>query len=269
MILINPISPIAINLFGFGIRWYALAYIAAFVVCFYLMNKLNQKSEILNQKSADDLLTYQIFGVILGGRLGYVFFYNPEFFLHNPTEIFAVWRGGMSFHGGLAGVIAATYLFSYHISHITYHKTALGILDRLAVVAPIGLFFGRIANFINMEVMGRATAMPWGVVFAGAEDALPRHPSPLYEAGLEGAALFAIMRVLWHKTDFSKQPGKLSGIFAIGYGIFRIFCEQFRQPDSQLGFLFGTTWLTMGMSLSFIMIAVGIYLLPLRRAVEK
>jgi phosphatidylglycerol:prolipoprotein diacylglycerol transferase len=252
MILIHPISPVAINLFGLQIRWYAIAYIMAFVIGLWLMKKI---SPVKGKKYWDDLLTYVILGVIIGGRLGYVLFYNLHFFLQHPLEIFAIWHGGMSFHGGLAGVIAAVFIFA--------KKDTFHILDKISIVAPIGLFFGRIANFINMEVMGRITDKPWGVVFEGSNE-LPRHPSPLYEAGLEGIVLFIIM---WSLRN-SKKTGFLSGVFAILYGSFRIFCEQFREPDTQLGFLFGTDWLTMGMTLSIIMIIIGICLIFRKKSVR-
>ncbi|MDR3208819.1 MAG: prolipoprotein diacylglyceryl transferase [Rickettsiales bacterium] len=264
MILIHPVSPVAINIFGLQIRWYAIAYIAAFIAGFWLVRRL-QKAKNYDKKYYDDLFAYLILGVIIGGRLGYVLFYNLPFFLQNPWEIPMLWHGGMSFHGGLAGVISSVFLFARHPRH-SGHATrkgkitaTLSILDSLAVAAPIGLFFGRIANFINMEVMGRATSRPWGVVFAGSGGPA-RHPSPLYEAGLEGIALFIIMLLLW-RAKLRGRPGALSGVFGILYGVFRIFCEQFREPDIQVGFLFGTSWLTMGTILSFAMIIAGAGLL--------
>ena len=298
MILIEPISPIAFSVGPLAIRWYALAYVAAFIIGFWVLKKLaNSKEQTASiahcsllfansKRSFDDLFTALILGVILGGRLGYVLFYNLPFFLANPLEIFAVWHGGMSFHGGLLGVIVAVFLFAsrtgkqqkqcevlnvkceikkgennskLHTSHFTFRqqvKNAFGILDLLAVVTPIGLFFGRIANFVNMEVMGRETTRPWGVVFDGAGDIVPRHPSPLYEATLEGILLFIIMFSLWRWTKLRNKPGALSGIFAMLYATFRIFAEQFRQPDAQIGFL--TSWgLTMGQLLSAAMFLAG------------
>lgn len=264
-IILEPISPVAFSFFGLNVRWYALAYIAAFVIGYYLVRYMMRRgdSEIkLNKKQLDDLLTVVILGVILGGRLGYVLFYNLPFFLAHPLEIFAVWHGGMSFHGGLLGVIVAVFLFASRLKKndksVAYdgtYKTAFKILDIMAVVAPIGLFFGRIANFINMEVMGRPTTVPWAVVFAGAPD-VPRHPSPLYEAGTEGILLFIIMFCLYRYTRLRAHPGALGGILAMTYAIFRIFCEQFRAPDVQIGFL--TSWgLTMGQLLSGIMFFAG------------
>lgn len=256
-IIIDPISPVAFSVFGLDIRWYALAYIFAFVVGYFALRKLSRSEDSqvrLSKKQLDDLLTAIILGVILGGRLGYVLFYNLPFFLKHPLEIFAVWHGGMSFHGGLIGVIIATIIFAKKEK-----INALKILDVLSVIAPIGLFFGRIANFINMEVMGRPTDVPWAVVFNG-DIPVPRHPSPLYEAATEGILLFIIMFCLYKFTGMRKYPGALAGTMGVLYAVFRIFCEQFRAPDVQIGFL--TSWgLTMGQLLSLIMFLFGISLL--------
>ena len=264
-IYIEPISPVAFSILGLDIRWYALAYVAAFVIGYfafrYFMTGKNEYVK-LSKKQIDDLLTYIILGVILGGRLGYVLFYNLSFFIAHPLEIFAVWHGGMSFHGGLIGVIIATLLFAKK-----ENQNGLRILDVLAVIAPIGLFFGRIANFINMEVMGRPTDMPWGVVFNGHGE-IPRHPSPLYEAATEGILLFIIMYCLYKYTKLRKYPGALGGMLGMLYAIFRIGCEQFRAPDIQIGFL--TSWgLTMGQLLSGIMFVcgLGLFLYSIRKKV--
>ena len=263
-IVLEPISPVAFSVFGLDVRWYALAYVVAFVVGYFMLRAFVRQpgSQVkLDKKQLDDLLTAIILGVILGGRLGYVLFYNLPFFLAHPLEIFAVWHGGMSFHGGLVGVITAVFLFAWNRNRRgqftggTY-KTAFNILDILAVITPIGLFFGRIANFINMEVMGRPTSVPWGVVFVGGPD-VPRHPSPLYEAATEGILLFVIMYCLYRFTGLRRRPGALGGMLAMLYAVFRIFCEQFRAPDAQIGFLFNTNWLTMGQMLSAIMFIVG------------
>ncbi|MDW3024394.1 MAG: prolipoprotein diacylglyceryl transferase [Alphaproteobacteria bacterium] len=253
-ITIDTISPVAFSILGIDIRWYALAYIVAFVVGYWLFCRLMRRSSgalSLNKKQMDDLLTAIILGVIIGGRLGYVLFYDLGYFLAHPLEIFALWHGGMSFHGGLLGVIAATFLFAHR-----QRVNAWRILDLLAIVAPIGLFFGRIANFINREVMGRPTDVPWAVVFNG-DTSIPRHPSPLYEAATEGVLLFIIMYCLYRYTNLRKRPGALGGIMGMGYALFRMFCEFFRAPDSQIGFL--TSWgLTMGQLLSLIMFFVGL-----------
>lgn len=260
-IIINPINPVAFSVFGLPVRWYALAYIAAFGVGYYFMKRLTSRKDAeiqLSSKQMDDLLTYFVLGVIFGGRLGYVLFYNLSFFIHNPLEIFAVWHGGMSFHGGLLGVIIATFLF---VKNNTFKdksivRNSFRILDTLAVLAPLGLGFGRIANFINMEIMGRITDSPLGVIFVGTTP-IPRHPSPLYEFALEGVVLLIIMLLLYYKTNLRRHVGALSGMFCILYALFRIFCEQFRQPDAQIGFL--TSWgLTQGMLLSGLMMLVGL-----------
>ena len=264
-IIVNPISPVAFSVFGVDIRWYALAYIAGFIAGYYLFRYLMRRpdSQIsLNKKQLDDLLTAVIFGVILGGRIGYVLFYNLPFFLANPLEILMVWHGGMSFHGGLIGVIVATFFYAHKLhrtpsSGITGGTTniALRILDLLAVVTPIGFFFGRIANFINMEVMGRPTDAPWGIVFNGYTQ-IPSHPSPLYEATAEGIILFAFMYCMYRFTGLRRHAGAIGGLLGMAYATARIFCEQFRMPDAQIGFL--TSWgLTMGQLLSAIMFVAG------------
>lgn len=252
-IVINPISPVAVSVFGIDIRWYALAYIAGFLICFWLFLRMVRDKNsgiVLDKKQCDDFLTAIVLGVVLGGRLGYVLFYNLPFFIAHPLEIFAVWHGGMSFHGGLIGVVIANFIFAYKNKLNGWRLT-----DLCAILAPIGLFFGRIANFINMEVMGRPTDMPWGVVFNG-HTVIPRHPSPLYEAFGEGVFLFSWMWLLYKKTNLKKHPGALSGVLAMSYAVIRIICEMFRAPDAQVGFL--TSWgLTMGQLLSGIMFAVG------------
>ena len=252
-IVINPISPVAFSVFGLDIRWYALAYIAGFIGGYLLFKHLMHSSGSrvsLDKRGLDDLLTAIVLGVILGGRLGYVLFYNLPFFIAHPLEIFAVWHGGMSFHGGLIGVIVATFIFAYRRK-----INPMSILDLLAVVVPIGLFFGRIANFINREIMGRPTDSAFGVIFNG-DIAIPRHPSPLYEAATEGVLLFLIMYLLYQKTRLRNYPGALGGIMLICYSVCRAFCEMFLAPDAQIGFL--TSWgLTMGQLLSGIMFICG------------
>ena len=261
-IIIDPINPVAFSVFGLPIRWYALAYIAAFVIGYLIMKNLTSKKDAeiyLTKKQMEDLLSYFVLGVIIGGRLGYVLFYNLPYFVFHPLEIFALWHGGMSFHGGFIGVIVATFLFvkNQKFQNGSVSQNTFKILDIMAVLAPIGLGLGRIANFINMEVMGRATTL--GIVFNGQTE-VPRHPSPLYEATLEGLVLFIIMWLLYRKTGLKKHTGALSGMFCIFYGIFRIFCEQFRQPDAQIGFL--TSWgLTMGMALSVAVFITGVIVL--------
>lgn len=262
-LVIEPISNVAFSVFGLDVRWYALAYIAAFVLGYFLFKKLLSRPDAvfsLSKKELDDLLTAVIIGVIIGGRLGYVLLYDPIYFLSNPLEIFALWHGGMSFHGGLLGVIGAVFYFAYRNK-----KSAWSILDLMSVVAPIGLFFGRIANFINREVMGRPSDAPWAIVFQG-DTQIPRHPSPLYEATTEGLLLFVIMYCLYRYTNLRTRPGALGGIMGMLYALFRILCEQFRAPDAHIGFLFGD-WLTMGMLLSIIMFfaGLGIFIFAIRK----
>lgn len=252
-IVIQPFSPVAFSIFGLDIRWYALAYVAAFVAGYFMIRRMaaSPNSAVkLSHKQIDDLFSYVILGVIIGGRLGYVLFYNLSYFLAHPLQIFALWHGGMSFHGGLVGVILSVFMFARRRKINPWQ-----ILDIMAVVAPIGLLFGRIANFINMEVMGRPTNVPWAIVFAGDIN-VPRHPSPLYEATAEGIILFAVMACLYRFTNLRKYAGALGGLFGVGYAVARIICEQFRAPDVQIGFL--TSWgLTMGQMLSGLMLVAG------------
>ncbi len=262
-ITITPISPVAFSIFGFDVRWYALAYIIGFVLGYFVFkNLVNDKNSglKLTRKQFDDILTYVIIGVLLGGRLGYVLFYNFSYYMSNPGEILALWNGGMSFHGGILGVMFAMFIYSARLMRDkenlpvaggNWWATSWKMLDLMTVVAPIGLFFGRIANFINMEVMGRATDSAFGVVFAGT-DLYPRHPSPIYEALTEGLLLFVIMYALTKKTNLRNYPGALAGVAGMGYAVFRVVCEMFRAPDAHIGFL--TSWgLTMGQLLSGLM----------------
>ncbi|MDH5750199.1 MAG: prolipoprotein diacylglyceryl transferase, partial [Rhodospirillales bacterium] len=213
-------------------------------------------------RDVDDFIVWATLGIVIGGRLGYVLFYNFDFYLSNPGAILQVWKGGMSFHGGLLGVVVATYLF--------VRKRGLDVLpfaDLIACAAPIGLFLGRLANFINSELYGRVTDVPWAMVFPNG-GAASRHPSQLYEAGLEGLVLFAILFILWRQESVRRRPGMLMGVFLIGYWAARSFVELFRQPDVQIGFMSGGT--TMGQWLSFPMLLLGLFLLVrARRPVEK
>lgn len=257
------IDPVALSIGPFGgfgplvIRWYALAYLAGFIAGWRLCMKLTAKRTAPPaSKDYDDFLTWAVIGAIAGGRLGYVLIYNLPQYLEHPLEILSVWHGGMSFHGGLIGVLLASWLFA--------HKRAIAFwrfTDPLAVATPIGLFFGRLANFVNGELYGRATDMPWGMVFpqGGPE---PRHPSQLYQAGMEGLILFGLLMLLVRKTAWQNRPGLLSGVFLIGYGVARSIGECFRQPDMQIGFLPGGA--TMGQLLSLPMILLGLWLI--RRA---
>lgn len=248
------LSPIAFELGPIVIRWYALAYVVGILIAQKYVVWLDKRraAPILSDKARDDLILCAVLGVILGGRIGYVTFYNLPYYLHNPLEVLHVWQGGMSFHGGFAGVLVAFYLFARK-----YKLKWLSVMDLLAVPTPIGLFFGRCANFVNGELYGRVTDSPLGVVFPRGGE-LPRHPSQLYEAGLEGLLLGVVLWFLATKTKALNYNGIIGGVFVAGYGLSRFIVEFFREPDSQLGFL--TLGLTMGQILSLPMIAVGVWL---------
>jgi phosphatidylglycerol---prolipoprotein diacylglyceryl transferase len=236
------------------IRWYALAYIAGIVLGWRLARRLCALRPVAaTGEQVDDFVTWITLGIIIGGRLGYVLFYRPDHYLSHPLEILAVWQGGMSFHGGAAGVILAIILFARRRG-----LDMLALADRTTAVVPIGLFFGRLANFINGELWGRVTDVPWAMVFphAGPEG---RHPSQLYQAGLEGLALFALLMALVSRPAIRARRGFVSGAFLAGYGVARLIGEVFRQPDAHLGFLFAGA--TMGQLLSLPMIAAGLWLM--------
>ncbi|WP_310622094.1 prolipoprotein diacylglyceryl transferase [Flexibacterium corallicola] len=249
------IDPVLLELGPLQIRWYALAYIAGILLAWYYMKRLTRLAPfakgapVPSAKDIDDFVTWAALGIVLGGRLGYVLFYNLPYYLQNPSEILAVWHGGMSFHGGLLGLSLAIILYAR-----SRKLSTLGFFDLIACVAPIGLFFGRLANFINSELWGRVTDVPWAFVFPTGGP-LPRHPSQLYEAALEGILLFFVMRVLVYKYKFLQKPGAAAGAFAIGYGLSRIFVEFFRVPDAQIGYFAG--FITMGMVLSLPMVLAG------------
>ena len=248
------IDPVLLSFGPFSIRWYSLAYIAGLVLGWRLMRHLAVKPAYsIGLNKIDDFIVWATLGVILGGRIGYVLFYNLSYFAENPGKVFMVWEGGMSFHGGLLGVFTATLLFCRQ------HKIAFFKLSDLLVCAtPIGLFFGRIANFINAELLGRITDVPWGVVFPNGGPA-PRHPSQLYEAALEGLLLFLVINIMARNLAVQNRSGFLTGTFLSGYAASRIFVELFRQPDAHIGFLL--LGLTMGQWLSLPMLAAGIYIM--------
>ena len=248
------IDPVLVEIGPIAIRWYALAYIAGILLGWRVARVLVQRSpQVATPDQVDEFITWVTLGVILGGRLGYVLFYRPGYYLTAPWEALAVWQGGMSFHGGALGVIVATFLFARRNG---LDWVAFG--DRVVCVVPIGLFFGRIANFINGELWGRVTDVPWAMVFpTGGPD--PRHPSQLYQAGLEGICLFTLLMMLARSETIRSRPGILSGTFLVGYGVARTIGEFFRQPDAHLGFLFAGA--TMGQLLSLPMIAVGAWLM--------
>ena len=247
----NAIDPVAFAIGPLQVRWYGLAYLAGFVICSLVIYKVAQRWRV--KFTTDDLLVIVIcimIGTILGGRLGYVLFYGNGYYLTNPAKIFAFQDGGMSFHGGVIGIVIGGIVAS-KITKVKFVTMA----DLVVVAAPIGLFFGRCANFINGELWGAVTDLPWGVVFENA-GSLPRHPSQLYEALLEGVVLFIILYSMSRKKPPLPQ-GTYIGTFLILYGVFRILIEFVRQPDAQIGYLFGN-WLTMGMLLSVPLILAGV-----------
>ncbi|KAF0231437.1 MAG: phosphatidylglycerolprolipoprotein diacylglycerol [Beijerinckiaceae bacterium] len=252
------IDPVAFQIGPLVIRWYALAYIAGLLLGWLYMRKLAANARLWGalrrptSEDLDDLLVFAALGVVVGGRLGFVLFYRPEFYFANPLEILQTWKGGMSFHGGLFGAWLAVFLFARRRG-----LDAFAMSDMAAVVAPLGLLFGRLANFIKGELWGRPTDVPWAFVFPDAGPEL-RHPSQLYEAGLEGLLLLIVLGVLVRRIGFAR-PGLLAGVFGMGYAVARFSVEFFREPDRYLGFIAGG-WLTMGMALSIPMFGAALWL---------
>ena len=253
------IDPILIEFGPLAIRWYALAYIVGLILAWVYAIRLVSKPAFwggpapVTRAQIDDLIVWAAFGIIVGGRLGYVLFYNADFYLQNPLEALAVWQGGMSFHGGFLGITVAFFLFAKK-----HGLAPMTLADLASAGGPIGLFFGRIANFINGELFGRITDVPWAVEFP-AGGGLPRHPSQLYEAVLEGLVLFFVIRFLIVRRSALRRPGLVFGVFLAGYGLARIGVEFFRQPDIQIGYFWG--FATMGMLLSLPMVFVGILII--------
>jgi len=254
--LMGENSEIAFSIFGLPIRWYALAYLAGiFVGYWYLLKLIAQPGAPMARRHADDIIFYAMLGIIIGGRLGYVLFYNLEAYLKEPLGVFRLWDGGMSLHGGMLGVLLA-------IGYVT-RKEGLSFLrfcDYIACVIPFGLFFGRLANFVNGELWGRATSVPWAVIFPGSGTMDPRHPSQLYEAGMEGLLMMVILTFLFWRTTARYMPGLLVGIASMDYGLSRFAIEFVREPDIQRMWVVENTGLTMGQWLSLPMIFVGIWL---------
>jgi len=251
---INNFDPVAFQIMSFEIRWYSLAYIAGIIIGWLLCKKiLIRKSDI--KEKFDDYITYLVIGIIIGGRLGYIIFYNFNYYINNFFDIIKVWEGGMSFHGGMIGIIVASILFSKK-----NNQDSFLYMDLVSLVAPIGIFFGRLANFINSELYGIPTDIPWAVTFIQVDN-LSRHPSQLYEAILEGVILFIIL-MYFKKKDYLKKPGLISGLFLIFYSIFRFFIEFVRVPDEQLGYLIFE--LSMGQIISLIFFVIGIILFYLK-----
>jgi len=250
----NNFDPVAFQILSFEVRWYSLAYIVGILLGWILSKKIFIQKSYLKEKF-DDYITYLILGIIIGGRLGYVIFYNFDYYLNNLTDIYKIWEGGMSFHGGVIGIIVASILYSKKYNHNPFIY-----MDIVALVAPIGIFFGRLANFINSELYGKITNVPWSVIFIQIDD-LTRHPSQLYEAFFEGIILFVIL-IYFKKKNFLNIPGMISALFLIFYSIFRFSLEFFRAPDQQLGYLILN--LTMGQIISLLFFLIGIYLFFLK-----
>jgi phosphatidylglycerol:prolipoprotein diacylglycerol transferase len=253
------ISPILVEVGPFALRWYALAYVAGLIAAWWLGKRLAEDDALWGARihprpiDVDDLVVYAALGIVGGGRLVYVLFYNPKVYLANPIEILAPWHGGMSFHGGLIGAMLAMLFIAR-----SRGLPILALFDTMAPVAPIGLFLGRLGNFVNGELWGRVSDVPWAMVFPTGGP-LPRHPSQLYEAGLEGVVLFTVLMLVVRGGGL-RRPGLTSGLFGLGYALSRIAVEFLREPDAQLGYLYGG-WLTMGMVLSLPLGAAGLALL--------
>ena len=251
---INNFDPVAFQIMSFEIRWYSLAYILGIVIGWTLCKKVFIKNSDISEKF-DDYITYLIIGIILGGRLGYIIFYNFSYYSENILDIFKIWQGGMSFHGGLLGVIASSYIFAKK-----NNQNIFSYLDQVSLVAPIGIFFGRLANFINSELYGTTTDVSWSVIFIKVDN-LSRHPSQLYEAILEGIILFLIL-IYFINKNYLNKPGLISGLFLIFYSLFRFFVEFFRVPDEQIGYLILS--LTMGQIISLGFASIGITIFYLK-----
>ena len=251
---INNFDPVAFQIMSFEIRWYSLAYILGIVIGWNLCKKVFIKNSDISEKF-DDYITYLIIGIILGGRLGYIIFYNFSYYLDSFFDIFKIWQGGMSFHGGLIGVIVSSYIFAKK-----NNQNPFFYLDQVSLVAPVGIFFGRLANFINSELYGTVSDVPWSVIFIKVDN-LSRHPSQLYEAILEGLILFIIL-IYFTNKNYLNKPGLISGLFLIFYSIFRFFIEFFRVPDEQIGYLILS--LTMGQIISLVFASIGMAIFYLK-----
>ena len=258
--IVHSLDPVLIDLGFFQIRWYSIAYILGIILGWLYANKIIKSTEEkkynfvqISTQQFDSLIVYLVIGIIIGGRLGYVIFYNLEYYSQNFFEIIKLWQGGMSFHGGLLGVVISIIIFSKK-NKISFFKIA----DIVSCVAPIGIFFGRIANFINGELYGKISSLPWSVIFPSAGNS-PRHPSQIYEALLEGIVLYLIINYFALKKDLIYKPGFISSLFLIIYSILRIFSEIFREPDAHLGLLFN--YFSMGTLLSLLTIIFGLFII--------
>jgi len=260
-ITLSPFDPVALHLGPLSLRWYGLAYMAGLLLGWLYCRILAGRAQLWGGRSPirpdhfDDLLLWMTLGVVLGGRIGYVLFYNPAYFAAHPAQIFATWNGGMSFHGGLLGSLLASWLYARK-----HDLPVLSVWDVASAAAPLGLFFGRIANFINGELWGRVTDVPWAMIFPNPEaGGLPRHPSQLYEAALEGIVLFGVLALLVWRKGALQRPGMVAGSMVMGYGLARILAENFRQFDVGVGLMIGP--FTPGMIYSLPMLAIGAYLI--------
>ncbi|EUB96994.1 Prolipoprotein diacylglyceryl transferase [Rhizobium sp. CF080] len=261
------IDPVAFSIGPLAIHWYGLAYVAGIMLGWFYARRLAANASLwrdgqspITAAQLDDFLVWVAAGIVLGGRIGYILFYDLASVLQNPIRAVEIWNGGMSFHGGFIGATLAMIIFA--------RRNAIPVwsmFDTVAAVVPFGLFFGRIANFINGELWGRLSNAPWAVVFPTGGP-FSRHPSQLYEAGLEGIVLLLVLALLIFRFKALRVPGTIAGTFVIGYALCRIFVEFFREPDAQLGYLLGTNWLTMGMILSLPMIAAGLWAIFRARA---
>jgi phosphatidylglycerol:prolipoprotein diacylglycerol transferase len=254
------IDPIAFSLGPLAIHWYGLAYVVGILLGWAYARRLVNQGQLWRADTApmtvanlDDFIVWVALGIVLGGRIGYVLFYDLQAVIENPIRAIEIWNGGMSFHGGLIGTTVAMILFARRSKIPVW-----SLFDIVSAVVPIGLFFGRIANFINGELWGRISGVAWAMIFPTGGP-FTRHPSQLYEAGLEGIILFLVLAAMTYWVKALKIPGTVTGVFVIGYALSRIFVEFFREPDAQLGYLLGTNWLTMGMVLSSPMILLGIW----------
>jgi len=256
-----PLNKTILTIGWFSLKWYSISYIAGILVgWWYLLRLIAKPGAPLARRHADDLVFYATLGIILGGRIGYVIFYAPEMFGH-PLQILRLWDGGMSFHGGMIGTSLGIILFARQ-----HGLNWLRVHDYLACTVPFGLFFGRLANFVNGELWGKPSDAPWAIIFPDTGNDVARHPSQLYEAGLEGIALFALLWFCFWRTNARYDPGKLVGIFLTGYGCARFFVEFFREPDSQLRQFAAATGLHMGQWLCVPMILAGLYLILTAKA---
>ena len=258
--IVHNFSPVLVDFGFFQIKWYSIAYIIGIILGWIYAIKIIKKTsgnnysyKPINKSDFDDLILYLIIGIIIGGRIGYIIFYNLEYYSENFLEIFKVWKGGMSFHGGLLGVVISAFIFAKKRNTIFYKYT-----DIICCVAPIGIFLGRIANFINGELFGKVSTLPWAVIFPNGGN-VPRHPSQIYEAILEGIVLFVLINYFALNKKKLYKPGFISGIFLILYSVLRIISENFREPDVQLGYLLN--YFSLGILLSLITLIAGIIII--------